>query len=102
MTLYQHANIRDLTADQLHTMIEAKQQQRLITAIEVNNARKLKLTKLSDKEMIRYNKIGDRAVTRLAKIADLLAQCDQDLTQMQRISSTVGLIESEIGVPSDD
>lgn len=97
MPLYQHPNMRDMTADQLHTMIEAKRQQRLITAVEVNNARQKKLTKMAAKDQERYNKIGDRAVTRLAKIADMLAQCDADLIQMQRLSSNIGLVEQELG-----
>jgi methylthioribose-1-phosphate isomerase len=97
VTLYQHPNIRDLTAEQLHTLIEAKRNQRLLTAIEVDNARKRKLTKIGTKDLERYNKLGDRCATRLAKISDLLAQCDQDLVNMQKLSSSVGLVEAELG-----
>lgn len=101
MPLYQHPNIRDMTADTLHTMIEAKRQQRLITAVEVNNARQKKLVKIAAKDQERYIKIGDRAVTRLAKIADMLAQCDNDLVQMQKLSSNLGLVEQELGPEFD-
>lgn len=96
MTLYQHPNIRDLTAEQIHIRIDALRNQRLITAIEADNARKIKLTKMAVKDQDKYNKLGDRLATRLAKITELLVQCDQDLIGMQRLSSNLGLIETEL------
>jgi len=97
MSLYIHPNIRNLTADKLHLMIEANRQRRLITAIEANTARQRNLSKMIKRDAEKYTKIGDRLVTRLAKIEAALSQCDADLNNMQKLASSMGLVEAELG-----
>ncbi len=98
MSLYQHKNIRDMTAEEVRQLINQKQDQRLLTAIEAQNARAAKITKLSTKDQEKYAKIGDKLITRLAKIGEMLNQCDADLQSMQSLSNNLDLYNQELGV----
>lgn len=97
MALYQHKNMRDMTAEEVAQLIQGKRDQRLLTAIEAKNAREKKITKLSVKDQERYGKIGDKLATRLAKIGELLDLCDTDLRSMQMISNNLDLYAQELG-----
>lgn len=97
MSLYQHKNMRDMTAEQAQQLINQKQDQRLLTAIEAKNAREAKITKLSAKDQEKYTKIGDKLATRLAKIGEMLDMCDADLRSMQSISNNLDLYSQELG-----
>lgn len=102
MSLYQHKNLRDMTAEEVRLIINSKRDQRLITAIEAQTARAKKITKLSAKDQERYGKIGDKLATRLAKISEMLDMCDADLNQMQSLSNNLDLYDQELGVSSDE
>lgn len=99
MGVYQHPTMRELTAASLHEIVEQRRNQRLITAIEVDSARKKKLTKISDRDMEKYIALGNRCATRLAKIAEALKLCEQDVRSMRNLDSQLGLLEQELGVP---
>lgn len=97
MSLYQHKNMRDMSAEELRLMINGKRDQRLITAIEAQTAREKKITKLSAKDHEKYTNIGNKLITRLAKISELLDACDTDLNTMQGLSNNLDLYSQELG-----
>jgi hypothetical protein len=95
--LYQHPNIATMDVETLQSIILTRQQQRLVTAIEVDTARKRKLTKLSSKNAEAYTKLGDRCSTRLAKIGEMLKLCETDVYRMGRLANENILIGQELG-----
>lgn len=100
--VYQHQNMRDMTAEQIKQLINQKQDQRLLVAIEAKNAREAKVSKMKDKDHAKYVKLGDKIVSRLAKVTEMLTLCDQELMQMQQLSNNLDLMEKELGVDGDE
>ena len=101
MGLYQHKNLRDMTAEEVRLIINSKRDQRLITAIEAQTARAKKITKMSEKDQERYTKLGDKLATRLAKISEMLDMCDVDLQSMQSLSNNLDLYSQELGTDEE-
>lgn len=96
MSLHSHKNIRDQTAAELLSKIEARQSQRLLIAMEAKQAREIKIGKLTVKDQAKYIKLGDKLVTKLAKIDAALQVCEMDLHSMQVISNQLTQYDMEL------
>lgn len=97
MSLYQHANIRDEQAEAFKMKLETRRHQRLIVAIQANQARELKLQKLDAKLADKYQKLVNKNATLLAQIDAKLDELENNIVKMQTISSEKTLIETETG-----
>lgn len=97
MALYQHPNMRDMTAENLRMIVTQRQQQRLLLAQETYQLRQAKLEQATTKENEKYTKLGDKLATRLAKIQSMLQDCERDINTMQVMSNNLGHYETELG-----
>jgi hypothetical protein len=96
-TLYTHPNIRDIPLHVLQERAEQRRNRRLLAAVETNQLKRDKLSRLSGKDLEKFTKLTERAEKMLDDVRDKLDKVDDLLREARRLDGSITLIQQELG-----
>lgn len=95
--VYMAPNIRNIALDTLRERTEQRQNRRMLTAIETNQLKQIKLQGMVEKDAAKFTKAIAAAQKKLDQVRELLDKAENDVHLATQLHNQMTLLQQTLG-----